>query len=69
MLTRDYELQTQYAKEYNSEDIYLIYYPDLLTERVHSTTAYKRWRQATLKRFNDSIKHKKQNDINNILFK
>lgn len=68
MLSRDYELQQQYAKEYDSKDIYLIYYPDLLSERVQSTTAYKRWRQATLKRFNDSIKHKKQNDVNNVLF-
>lgn len=68
MLVRDYELQAQYVKEYSPDDLKLMYDPDLMSDRVKETTAYKRWRQATLKRFNDSIKHKKQNDINNVLF-
>ena len=49
-------------------DILSIYNPDYEKNNIYYTLAYKRFQKETLERFNDSIKHKRQNDINKLLF-
>lgn len=50
------------------KDLASIYNPDYEKNNIFNTLAYKRFKKETLERYSDSIKHKRQNDINKLLF-
>lgn len=60
--------EEEYITKDNLGDIELFYSSISEQNKVAETLAYRRYAQQVEQRFNDSIKHKKQNDINQLLF-
>lgn len=71
MLTSSLSRLEKYMDENPEDNDMLINYYSIEYEQQNSANllANKVYRQAVEKRFNEAIKHKKQNDINKILFK
>lgn len=60
--------QESYFVENSIDDLSLFYSPLEQEHKVLHTLAYRRYEQQVEQRFDDSIKHKFQNDVNRILF-
>lgn len=67
-LKQMYKYEEEYITKDNIYDIELFYSSISEQNKVAETLAYRRFAQKIEQRFNDSIKHKTQNDINQLLF-
>lgn len=67
-LVQSLSSQERYFIDNPIDDLELFYSPDKQENEVARTLAYRRYASMIDSRFDDSIKHKKQNDINRLLY-
>lgn len=67
LLTNNLSVIEELSSTFAIEDIMLSYCPDYAAAYAQSTEIGRIVRRDIMQRFDDSIKHKKQNDINNLL--